>query len=102
VVTSRKDIATRKTDSFLCFESIDDEWQRNLLAARPELASQIALTHAMMHRAIPDALRFWRAIWPFGSPDRRPGHNAIALIALLLRTRYSSCISRAELYERAR
>jgi predicted nucleic acid-binding protein len=35
---------------------IDDEWQRNLLAARPELASQIARTHAIMHRAIPDAL----------------------------------------------
>jgi predicted nucleic acid-binding protein len=35
---------------------IDDEWQRNLLAARPDLASQIARTHAIMHRAIPDAL----------------------------------------------
>jgi predicted nucleic acid-binding protein len=35
---------------------IDDEWKRNLLAARPELASQITLTHAVMHRAIPDAL----------------------------------------------
>jgi predicted nucleic acid-binding protein len=35
---------------------IDDEWRRNLLAVRPELASQIALTHAMMHRAVPDAL----------------------------------------------
>lgn len=35
---------------------IDDEWTRTLLAARPELASQIALTHAMMHRALPDAL----------------------------------------------
>jgi hypothetical protein len=35
---------------------IDDEWQRNLLAARPELASQIARTHAIMHRGIPDAL----------------------------------------------
>ncbi len=35
---------------------IDDEWQRNLLAAPPELTSQIARTHAIMHRAIPDAL----------------------------------------------
>lgn len=35
---------------------IDDEWKRNLLAARPELAAQIARTQAVMHRAIPDAL----------------------------------------------
>jgi hypothetical protein len=35
---------------------IDGEWTRNLLAARPELASQIALTRATMHRALPDAL----------------------------------------------
>ncbi|MDR3525602.1 MAG: PIN domain-containing protein [Acetobacteraceae bacterium] len=35
---------------------IDDEWQRNLLIARPELAEQIALTRAAMHRAMPDAL----------------------------------------------
>jgi hypothetical protein len=35
---------------------IDDEWKRNLLAARPELAERIDRTHAVMHRAIPDAL----------------------------------------------
>jgi predicted nucleic acid-binding protein len=35
---------------------IDDEWRRNLLAARPGLATQITLTHAAMHRAMPDAL----------------------------------------------
>jgi predicted nucleic acid-binding protein len=35
---------------------IDDEWMRNLLAARPELAGRIDRTHAVMHRAIPDAL----------------------------------------------
>jgi predicted nucleic acid-binding protein len=35
---------------------IDDEWRRNLLIARPELAVQIALTQEVMHRAIPDAL----------------------------------------------
>lgn len=35
---------------------IDNEWTRNLLTARPELAAQIALTRATMHRAIPDAL----------------------------------------------
>ena len=35
---------------------IDDEWKRNLLAARPELAVQITRTQAVMHRSIPDAL----------------------------------------------
>jgi predicted nucleic acid-binding protein len=35
---------------------INDEWRRNLLAARPELTAQIALTQATMHRAMPDAL----------------------------------------------
>jgi predicted nucleic acid-binding protein len=35
---------------------IDGEWTRNLLEARPELASQIALTRATMHRALPGAL----------------------------------------------
>ena len=32
---------------------IDDEWKRNLLAARPELAERLDRTHAVMHRAIP-------------------------------------------------
>ena len=35
---------------------IDDEWSRNLLAARPDLAERIDRTRAVMHRAIPDAL----------------------------------------------
>jgi predicted nucleic acid-binding protein len=35
---------------------IDDEWTRNLVTARPELASQIRLTQALMRRAIPAAL----------------------------------------------
>jgi predicted nucleic acid-binding protein len=35
---------------------IDDEWTRNLLSARPDLAKQIALTQSVMLRAIPDAL----------------------------------------------
>ena len=35
---------------------IDDEWKRNLLAARPELSAQIDRTQAVMHQAIPDAL----------------------------------------------
>jgi uncharacterized membrane protein AbrB (regulator of aidB expression) len=35
---------------------IDDEWQRNLLAARPGTADRIARTAAAMHRAIVDAL----------------------------------------------
>jgi PIN domain len=35
---------------------IDDEWQRNLLTDRPELAARIPLTQATMHRAILDAL----------------------------------------------
>jgi len=35
---------------------IDDEWKRNLLAARPELAGRIVRTHAVMRLAMPDAL----------------------------------------------
>ena len=35
---------------------INDEWKRNLLIARPELADRIARTQAVMHRALPDAL----------------------------------------------
>src|ERR1700691_875080 len=35
---------------------IDDEWKRNLLTNRPELAERIDRTQAVMHRAIPDAL----------------------------------------------
>jgi predicted nucleic acid-binding protein len=35
---------------------IDEEWKRNLLAARPELAAKIERTQAVMRRAIPDAL----------------------------------------------
>jgi len=35
---------------------IDNEWKRNLLSDRPELAAQIELTQAMMRRAIPAAL----------------------------------------------
>jgi predicted nucleic acid-binding protein len=35
---------------------IDDEWKRNLLAARPELAGRIERTHAVMRLAMPDAL----------------------------------------------
>ena len=35
---------------------IDDEWRRNLLAARPELAAQTERTQAIMRRALPDAL----------------------------------------------
>lgn len=34
---------------------IDDEWKRNLLAARPDLADRIAQTQAVMRRAVPDA-----------------------------------------------
>jgi predicted nucleic acid-binding protein len=35
---------------------IDEEWKRNLLAARPELEERIERTQAVMRRAIPDAL----------------------------------------------
>lgn len=35
---------------------IDEEWTRNLLADRPDLSAQVALTQATMHRAMPDAL----------------------------------------------
>jgi predicted nucleic acid-binding protein len=35
---------------------IDEEWKRNLLAARPELTERIERTQAVMRRAIPDAL----------------------------------------------
>jgi predicted nucleic acid-binding protein len=35
---------------------IDEEWKRNLLAARPELAERIERTQAVMRRAVPDAL----------------------------------------------
>ena len=34
---------------------IDQEWKRNLIAARPHLAAQIERTNAMMHRAVPEA-----------------------------------------------
>jgi len=33
-----------------------EEWTRNLLAARPELAERIERTQAVMRRAVPDAL----------------------------------------------
>jgi len=35
---------------------IDEEWKRNLLVARPELAERIERTQAVMRRAVPDAL----------------------------------------------
>jgi len=35
---------------------INNEWKRNLLAARPELAERLARTQATMLRAVPDAL----------------------------------------------
>jgi predicted nucleic acid-binding protein len=36
--------------------AIDDEWTRNLRAARPELTEYITRTQFLMHRSIPDAL----------------------------------------------
>jgi hypothetical protein len=36
---------------------IDDEWKRNLLAARPELAERIDRTHAVMNA--PSRMRSW-------------------------------------------
>jgi predicted nucleic acid-binding protein len=61
---------------------IDDEWKRNILAARPELASQIALTHAMMHRAIPDALvtGYQSRIADLSLPDPNDRHVLAAVI----------------------
>ena len=38
---------------------IDDEWKRNLLAARPELSAQIDRTQAVMHQAIELAPENW-------------------------------------------
>jgi predicted nucleic acid-binding protein len=35
---------------------IDEEWKRNLLAARPELAERIERTQVVMRRAVPDAM----------------------------------------------
>jgi hypothetical protein len=61
---------------------IDDEWKRNLLAARPELASRIVLTHAMMHRALPDALvTFYQSrIADLSLPDPDDRHVLAAAI----------------------
>ena len=61
---------------------IDDEWRRNLIAARSELAPQIALTHAAMHRAIPDALvnSYQSRIADLSLPDPDDRHVLAAAI----------------------
>lgn len=47
-----------KTDLFAArwTTQIQDEWMRNLLAVRPELAEKLPRTVALMNQAIPDAL----------------------------------------------
>lgn len=47
-----------KTDLFAArwTTQIHDEWIRNLLAARPELADKLLRTAELMNRAVPDAL----------------------------------------------
>lgn len=61
---------------------IDDEWKRNLLAARPEGAERIERTHAVMHRAIPDALvRDYAHLIPnLSLPDPGDRHVLAAVI----------------------
>jgi hypothetical protein len=63
---------------------IDDEWQRNLLAARPELAAQIPRTRAIMHRAIPDALvtGYQSRIAGLSLPDPDDRHALAAAITM--------------------
>jgi hypothetical protein len=61
---------------------IDDEWTRNLLAARPELAERIERTRAAMHRALPDALvTGYAALIPnLSLPDQNDRHVLAAAI----------------------
>lgn len=37
-------------------DQINDEWQRNLLAKRPELTDKLGRTLSLMHQALPDAI----------------------------------------------
>jgi hypothetical protein len=61
---------------------IDDEWTRNLLAARPELADRIERTRAAMHRALPDALvtGYTDLIPQLSLPDSNDRHVLAAAI----------------------
>jgi predicted nucleic acid-binding protein len=61
---------------------IDDEWKRNLLAVRPELAERIDRTHAVMHRAIPDALvtNYAHLIPNLSLPDPNDRHVLAAAV----------------------
>lgn len=62
---------------------IDEEWKRNLLAARPELAERIERTQAVMRRAIPDALvtGYASQIPNLVLPDANDRHVLAAAIA---------------------
>jgi len=61
---------------------INDEWKRNLLAKRPDLADRIDRTQAVMARAIPDALvtGFESLIPDLSLPDPDDRHVLAAAI----------------------
>lgn len=61
---------------------IDDEWKRNLIAARPELADSVERTRAAMHRALPDAhvTGYERLIGELSLPDQGDRHVLAAAI----------------------
>jgi len=61
---------------------IDDEWTRNLASDRPELAAQIPVTLALMHRALPGALvtGYTRYIARLVLPDPDDRHVLAAAI----------------------
>jgi hypothetical protein len=63
--------------------AIDEEWKRNLLAKRPDLAAKIERTQAVMRRAIPDALvtDYERHIPDLTLPDNDDRHVLAAAIA---------------------
>jgi predicted nucleic acid-binding protein len=61
---------------------IDDEWKRNLIAARPELADGVKRTQAAMHRALPDAhvTGYERLLAGLSLPDQGDRHVLAAAI----------------------
>ena len=61
---------------------IEDEWKRNLVAARPELVDRIERTQSVMRRALPDALvtGYAHLIQGLSLPDADDRHVLAAAI----------------------